>query len=146
MSSSSKKLSTFEFLFSWQNRTFLLTENQRTLLRSQCSLPVSFNIILFFLSSSSIFLDFSQQLLNFGLNFLSSFKNMQKFRSSLHKWSVTLITWHVRSALCTLWMYLNLIPVIGILHKLCKNKGKDLSIVTWLEPAILRSEVWCLIH
>ena len=35
MSSSGKKLSIFEFLFSWQNRTFLLTENQRTLLRSQ---------------------------------------------------------------------------------------------------------------
>ena len=31
-----KKLSTFEILFSWQNRSFLLTENQRTLLRSQC--------------------------------------------------------------------------------------------------------------
>ena len=30
MSSSGKKLSTFEFLFSWQNQTFLLTENQRT--------------------------------------------------------------------------------------------------------------------
>ena len=32
-----KKLSTLEFLFSWQNRIFLLTEKQRTLLRSQCS-------------------------------------------------------------------------------------------------------------
>ena len=34
---SGKKLSTVEFLFSWQNQTFLVTENQRTLLRSQCS-------------------------------------------------------------------------------------------------------------
>ena len=31
LSSSWKKLSTFEFLFFWQNRTFILTENQRTL-------------------------------------------------------------------------------------------------------------------
>ena len=34
---SCQALGTFEFLFSWQSRTFLLTENQRTLLRSQCS-------------------------------------------------------------------------------------------------------------
>ena len=37
LGSSGKKLSTFKFLFSWQIRTFLVTENQRTLLRSQCS-------------------------------------------------------------------------------------------------------------
>ena len=37
----------FEFLFSWQNRTFLPTENQRTLLRSQLA---------------STFFDISQQL------------------------------------------------------------------------------------
>ena len=36
ISSSGQIFSTFKFLFSWHNRTFLLNENQRTLLRSQC--------------------------------------------------------------------------------------------------------------
>ena len=61
MSSSGKKLSTFEFLFSWQNRTFLLTENQRTLLRSQCSYIAS-TFSLFFSAAFKLLLGFSQQL------------------------------------------------------------------------------------
>ena len=60
LTSSGKKLSTLIFLFSWQNKTFLLTENQRTLLRSQ------FNFFFIFLSSSLTFLGGSQ---NFVWNF-----------------------------------------------------------------------------
>ena len=44
---------------------------------------VSFNFFFVFLSSSSIFLDFSQHLLNFCLDFLSSFKNRAKIQMFL---------------------------------------------------------------
>ena len=44
---------------------------------------VSFNFFIVFLSSSSIFLDFSQHLLNFCLDFLSSFKNRAKIQMFL---------------------------------------------------------------
>ena len=56
LSISGKKLSTFEFLFSWQNRTLLLTGNQRTLLRSKC------HYLQLFLYFSQQLLDFAQQL------------------------------------------------------------------------------------
>ena len=53
----------FIFLFSWQNRTFLLTENQRTNELCWEASAVSFNILFIFLSSS---------------------KNTQKFKCSRH--------------------------------------------------------------
>jgi len=60
---------------------------------------VSFNFFFVFLSS---FLDFSQHLLNFCLDFLSSFKNRAKIQMFLTQNEPDTITWHVRSALCTL--------------------------------------------
>ena len=62
MPTSNKKLLTFEFLFSWHNRTFLLNENQRTLLRSQCRLLQRFPT--FFSAALKLLLGFSQQLQN----------------------------------------------------------------------------------
>ena len=67
-----KSLSTFEFLFYWQNRTFLLTENQKRLLRSQCS-------------QLHFFFYFSQQLLNSCLDFFSSSYNKHKFLDTLQQ-------------------------------------------------------------
>ena len=60
MSSSRKKLSKFEFLFSWQNRTFLLTENSAEELVQLAS------------TFSQQLLEFSQHLLNFCFDVLSS--------------------------------------------------------------------------
>ena len=72
MSNSDKKLSTFEFLFSWQNKTFLLTENQRTLLRSHL-VPLAATFSWLFSATLKLCLDF-----------FSSSKNVQKCKCSRH--------------------------------------------------------------
>ena len=68
--------------FSWKNRIFLLTENQRTLLRNQCLWL-------------QLFLDFSQQLLNFAWIISVAPKNRQKFKCSRHLAG----TWHLSGSL-----------------------------------------------
>ena len=74
-----------------------------------------------FLSSSSIFLDFSQHLLNFCLDFLSSFKNRAKIQMFLTQNEPDTITWHVRSALCTLLLDASKVPVNA---EVCKQNAR----------------------
>ena len=91
MSVSSKNLSTFEFLFSW---AILVKQNISTdwepknFAEQPVQLALTFSLL--FSAAPQFFLDFSQQLLKFSLDFLSSFKNCRKIQMFLTKMGA----WH----------------------------------------------------
>ena len=98
-----------------QSSIFLLTENQRTLLRSQL-----------FLCFSQKLLDFSQQILNFCLDFLSHFKNAQKFKCSQH----LARAWHLLGSLLLNPYDFN--KMKNIFWLALRHLSNDLTRLNWL--------------